>query len=186
MPAVFHWGVWPDVLLQLQQRGGPAVVQHGLHDVCEDGAELLWYPVHRLCGLRQHPATGFLHHRGLPHPGQCGRHLLLHGLDHHPLRHQHQRPHHSVRHPRGLCGQDMWAGLQLSHHSKHLSQRPRIQLFQTFQHLRTHRQLRGELQSGRVQQQVRIMIYFVEKLKLSVIRGFCLNFVQQPCTSSTG
>ena len=24
------------------------------------------------------------------------------------------------------------------------------------------------------------------KLKLSIIRGFCLNFVQQPCTSSTG
>ena len=146
MSAILHGGVWSDVLLQLQQRGGAAALQHGLHHVREDGAQLLRDPVHGLPRHGQHPAPGLLRDGGQPHPGQRGGHLLLHRLDHHPLRHQHQRPHHPVRHPRGVRGQDLRPGLQLSHHAKLIPQCPRLQLLKTIQYLCPHRQFRREFQ----------------------------------------
>ena len=45
MPAVFHWRLGTDIELQLQRGVRPAVVQHGLLSLHQDGEELLRHPV---------------------------------------------------------------------------------------------------------------------------------------------
>ena len=139
MFAILHWSVRPNVLVQLRQRGGPDVVQHGLHHVRQDGEELLWYPVHCLSWHRQYSTSCFLHHWRISSTWECcwyrgmsfmnnrdifcsTLYSVFYWLDNHPLCHQHQWPHHSVRHPSCLCGQNMWSSLQFCNNSKYFSQ----------------------------------------------------------------
>ena len=103
MFAIFHGCCRQSRVLQLQQRGRAAVVRHWLQHLRQDGAQLLWYPVRRVCRQyvtrdsdisdttsRVPGAKVILHLWYQWQHRQPGGDTVHHRLDHNTMCHQHQ------------------------------------------------------------------------------------------------